>query len=761
MTLNQQSINLSMQTDALDDTVSEDWRAIPAPLIWHSPSENSLGSMPLGNGDISLNVWCQSDGRLRCYIGKTDAWDETGRLAKVGAFDLQIHPNPFGEDARFTQTLHPQTGMIEITSLTSDNELCLKVWVDANAPVIHVQADAVEPIKIQIALNLWRKHQRQLSSQENSKPAGLSTPEELQTVSADHVVDMGTDTIGWYHRNIASPWKSTLQLQSLDCLQASMTDPLMDLTFGAAMTGYDLVKKDDQTLASRTAVTHFKMRVIPLTAQTPTATDWIARLNDLKNQVAQQDIYQALVAHEKWWSDFWDRSWIDITSGLEHAKVTQAYALQRFVFACQGRGVFPIKFNGGTFTMEAPAQVASNDQSYDADYRRWGGGYWFQNTRLMYWAMLNSGDYDMMLPLFDMYLDMLPLAKARTKTYFDHGGVFFPETVTFWGTYLNGDYGLDRKDRQASQITNQFMRHYWQGALELIAMGLDYHSCAHDESFLKNRLLPLAKPIIQFYIEHYPNRDDQGKVLIKPAQSLETWHVAVNPLPDIAGLQWVLEGLLACPDAVISEPQRHAWERLRQTLPAIPTRTYTSTWEPYFEKHTALLPAYQYDLCANAENPPLYAVFPYRLFGVGKPDLDVGLATWKRREVKTSGCWSQDPIHAAMLGLANDAMRDVVKNVTDFNTTCRFPVFWDAGHDWIPDMDHGGVTMTALQRMLIQADDGKIYLMPAWPKSWDARFKLHTLDQTIVEGHVAQGELVWFKTHPSSRAKDVILCKSC
>ncbi len=26
-------------------------------IVWDSPSENSFGSLPLGNGDIGLNVW--------------------------------------------------------------------------------------------------------------------------------------------------------------------------------------------------------------------------------------------------------------------------------------------------------------------------------------------------------------------------------------------------------------------------------------------------------------------------------------------------------------------------------------------------------------------------------------------------------------------------------------------------------------------------------------------------------------------------------
>ena len=74
--------------------------------------------------------------------------------------------------------------------------------------------------------------------------------------------------------------------------------------------------------------------------------------------------------------------------------------------ACSGRGHFPIKFNGGLFT----ADWDMPDESYDADYRRWGGGYWWQNTRLIYWGLLANGDFDLMRALFRMYRDMLPLA---------------------------------------------------------------------------------------------------------------------------------------------------------------------------------------------------------------------------------------------------------------------------------------------------------------------------------------------------------------
>jgi hypothetical protein len=106
----------------------------------------------------------------------------------------------------------------------------------------------------------------------------------------------------------------------------------------------------------------------------------------------------------------------------EAAYVSQMYHLQRFVTACAGRGAYPIKFNGTLFT------VPPGPTEADPDYRRWGPGYWWQNTRLPYISLCASGDFDLQRPLFRMYADeLLPLCKYRTKLYLGHDGAYYPE----------------------------------------------------------------------------------------------------------------------------------------------------------------------------------------------------------------------------------------------------------------------------------------------------------------------------------------------
>ena len=96
----------------------------------------------------------------------------------------------------------------------------------------------------------------------------------------------------------------------------------------------------------------------------------------------------------------------------------------------------------------------------------------------------------------------------------------------------------------------------------------------------------------------------------------------------------------------------------------------------YWNKKKYLLPALQYDVLANFENPELYAVFPYRLFGVGKPDLEMGRETYARRLYKVTGCWRQDAIQAALLGSTDEAKRDVTRNFSGTHPSFRFPAIW-------------------------------------------------------------------------------------
>ena len=57
--------------------------------------------------------------------------------------------------------------------------------------------------------------------------------------------------------------------------------------------------------------------------------------------------------------------------------------------------------------------------------------------------------------------------------------------------------------------------------------------------------------------------------------------------------------------------------------------------------------------------------------------------------------------------------------------------------------------------MLIQNVGDRILLLPAWPKGWNASFRLHAPRKTVVEGRVENGKLLDLRVMPESRRKNV------
>ena len=712
-------------------------------LVWNTPSKDSSGSMPLGNGDIGLNAWVEEGGDLLFYIGKTDAWSENARLLKLGRARVRLMPNPFAKGLPFVQTLRLEHGDIAIRAGEGNRTVSIRIWIDANAPVIRVEAAGPTKFDIQITLETWRGKQRTLSEGELFSAYGMDGSPEPVTVTPDTVLPAQGDRIVWFHRNETSIWRETLGLQGMGSWARRAMDPLLNRTFGGVIKGDGLINADATTIKSREARRRYVVSCCMLTARTATAGQWVRRAEQLLARVEAQDLETARTAHVKWWRDFWNRSWIRVSGAPDADTVTRGYILQRFISACAGRGAHPVKFNGSIFTVDA----REPNENYDADYRRWGGPYWFQNTRLIYWPMLASGDFEMMQPLFRTYLDALPLAKERTRLYFGHGGAFFPETMYFWGSYANSNYGWNREGKPISQVDNTFIRWYYSCALELLAIMLDYHAFTGDREFVRRTLLPLADGVVTFYDEHYP-RSDEGKMLLKPAQSLETWPNVVDPLPDIAGLRFVLQELSAVPCDLVSQRQREQWSRLLRELPAIPTRV--TDGQPLLAPAAEILAPNQ-----NSENPELYAIFPYRLYGVSKPNLEIARATFAARRFKGNAGWQQDDTQAAFLGLAAEARQRVAARFANANPGSRFPAFWGPNFDWIPDQDHGCNGLMALQTMLLQWDGPRIFLFPAWPKEWDVEFRLHAPMNTTVEGVYRAGKLERLSVTPIERADDV------
>jgi hypothetical protein len=689
----------------------------------------SMMSMPIGTGDITANVWVERGGDLMMYIGKSDSWAESSRLLKIGRLRISLSPNPFVSGATFHETLNLIDGEISIVAGSTK----IRVWGDAMSPVIRVVIESKSGVKAKCVSELMRPVPYTLPSAKDALSEsfhGFIKGNKMPSESADKFISK-KNSIEWYHRNETSPFPMMLKLQNVPQLANKYQDPCLHRTFGAAVTGNDMQVLNDSSLVSADNAKKISLNVYALTSITETVNEWDSQLSDIISSDISKSFESLYNSHKAWWEQFWNRSWIFITGDKDAETLTRSYILQRYQMAIQSRGAYPVKFNGGSLTFDY--------EGLNGDYRRWGGGYWHQNTRQMYWPLAESGDFDLKKPLLEMYMHNLPLQTDICKSYYGHEGAFFPETTNFFGMYIQDDWGWDNPGKASD---NRYIRYHYQGALEVLCDMLDMYGYTNDESFARQNIIPFATQVIRFFDRHWPRINHTLRFI--PANAIEEYWDCLNPADYISGLTHDITRLKALPKDLVSQQLLDEWDNCLKSLPSLPM------------KDGKLMPAEEYGSKRNVENPELYSVFPYRLYGVGLPNIDVAKRTFDSRIYKLPHCWSQDAEQAALLGMTDSCTKYIMKEATSLNPDVAFPGFWKYSADYIPDFDNGGAMATALQFMCLQSLDNKIFLLPAFPKKWSVDFKLRAYNNTIVHVKTNKGQIISSDILPKQRALDVV-----
>jgi alpha-L-fucosidase 2 len=211
----------------------------PGTVLWSSSSADARGSMPAGNGDIGLNAWVEPSGDVCFFISKTDAWDENLRLLKLNKVRIKLTP-ALTVGTGFQQELKLREGAIEIR----DARAMIRIWVDANQPVLQVDFRSLDgqPLAASATLEPWRLTQQNMTGEEPSATGSTTLP----AISyPDITLPRTANRLAWYHRNVVSPWLPSMQLQKLDAIAATQTDPLLNLTMGGMVKGENWVPVTD------------------------------------------------------------------------------------------------------------------------------------------------------------------------------------------------------------------------------------------------------------------------------------------------------------------------------------------------------------------------------------------------------------------------------------------------------------------------------------------------------------------------------------
>lgn len=787
----------------------------PYNVVWTSPSKNSSESMPCGGGDLGLNVWVEN-GDLLCYLQRSGSFDENNEYLKLGRLRVRLEPNPFSAGASFRQELKLREGYVEITAsqgaavfqppgalgkalLPNDSaRTILRVWTEVHRSVVHVEVESAQPVIVHAAYENWRQADEVLPNDPGKARFGCFSWDQYpgEVIRYRDEVRHEGNRVVFYHRNRDDRllFDYAVRQQGLESVKAQLVNPQQGRTFGGIFRGegflgdgtsegrYLLTPYKAWRLRSAQAAPRHHLTLVTHLAQSPTLAAWRQAL-DAQDAAVRSSRDAARAATRAWWAEFWRRSHIVIAPDRpdENHKpwqIARNYQLFRYQLGCNARGEFPSKFNGGNFTFDP--SLVDVKRPYGPDWRAWGGGsFTAQNQRLLHWPMLKAGDADLVVPQMEFYRRALPSAMARVRAYWGHDGCLFTEhSETFglpiaagWGWSEPGATGRQRGQivpfgdprADGAQAYNSFVEHgvqangavsyHWESQLEFAFLMLEHHRFFGGDL---RPYVPFIGQAVRFFDEHYQARerlrsgqplDANGRLVIFPSTSCESYRGARNPADVIAGLSACLDSLLALDDRLVSPPDKTYYRAFLQRLPP-----YT-----YGEANgdRILLPAESWKRYQNVECPQFYPLFPFNRFSLGQDDLTVFRQTWQHGKFPKNmvQSWHQDGIFFARMGLTTAAADYNTRKLQ--NSPRRFPTFWGPGHDWVPDHNWGGSGMIGLQEMLLQTPGRRLVLLPAWPKEWDCKFKLHAPYQTTVEGRVVAGRIADLKVTPASRRADV------
>ena len=744
-----------------DDRLTE----LPASynIIWDSPSKDSLDSMPLsGRMGAGANVWVQ-DGSIWLYLAHNGAYDEQGRLLKLGCVRITPGSVTLGA-AGFRQELDLSKGTICIRQ----DGFQASLWFAGQT--LMIETDSIKPQPLEIAFATWRDQQRDGIRCDMMSAKGNFSPDQI-------IAD--ADGFEWYHRNADFP----VDVAGRARKQGIAADAVHNVTarrfFGGAMAVEGGLSKtvksavqwqfwDGKAWTGHTDASQKHRIAIALRAQQN--GDPQAWRNEAKAAIQPSAIKTARTDELNRWAEFWSRSHVLINPTAQTDDpgflVGRNYQLFRYMLACNRDGELPLLFNGGIFTTDnKPGRITGNNDDQlpiseggpiTPDFRRWMGCHFMsQNERWLGWPTLANGDADLLAPSLAFYRDRAGTAADRAKIN-GAEGVVYPEPMDIWGLccvapQTNGLCG-------APHLTYHFSM-----MLEFAWMALQAHDVL-DISI--NDELPWIEGTVLFYDTFFraetmkrtgKELGADGKLIIYPSNGLELAGGATDPIEVVCGLKRITAKLIALPE--LPPAARERLEQVQTRLPELPTGMR--------QGHLSLLSAKSWERENNKwELPEMYAAWPYRLVGITQPDtLQLARDTWETIPADRASLCKQD--YSWMANVANMAAlawpekakeRAIYKMANTDAPQARFPAFFGPGHDWLPDHNWGGSGMVGVQEMLLAPEpgpNGKLHLFPAWPPQWDVDFKLHAPGQTIVEAVLRGGKLTFLKVTPEFRMKDV------
>ncbi|BCB88480.1 fascin domain-containing protein [Phytohabitans suffuscus] len=405
--------------------------------------------------------------------------------------------------------------------------------------------------------------------------------------------------------------------------------------------------------------------------------------------------------YRNWWHAFWAKSFVQYSNSAGDADYLEnAYYLATYMIAAGGYGNYPVHFINGVFR-------ATQDNS------KWSNGYWYWNQRDVYNSFLAGNHVDLISTFNRLYSRNYNALKAYTQTRYGIDGLWVPETMGWDGNArgtVNSDYVNDTMSTGTEAAYNMYLQYRY----------------TNDTTYLRDVAYPYMREVVKFY-QRKLSVDGNGRYYMASSNAHETYWDVRNAITDLAAVRLLFPLTIAVSTQLgLDGGLRAGWQNVVSNL------------APYQISNGAYLP---HDPPSsptrNGENVALELVWPYDQTGIGYPDHQTAVNTWNVRPHPYGNVWANDHVHAARLGLGQQAFAGMKTMLQKYQ---NYPNGMTNNTNGV--FEYLGIHLAAMNESLMQSYNDKIRVFPAIPgdSSFNGKFTLLAKDGFVVSSEREAGE---------------------
>jgi len=772
-----------------------DYRALisRADLRWDKPVERSEEGMPIGNGRMGTLVWTTPD-RLRFEINRVDVYannsytnsfyerhnDYCGGCGFVDiAFDAASGA-PFPESG-FNQHLSIYDGTLQIEG----RGVTARIAAWPATDVIAVEIESARPASA--ALRMLRFDTKYFGQQ-------------LETFAREHASAVQTRNHMAISR-LEIRGKRVILTQEFREGQYCCKSAIVMAVTGRDGAP---VLSNEQEVRLGASGTARRFTFLIASAATFDEKEDVAAVAMRHIDEAEAKAGALFAEVNAWWHDFWSRGYVELSSGngdAEFAGLHYSYFL--YLMASTSRGKFPPKFNGMLWNSDGDLRTwgaqhwfanlscyyealpATNrielmdpmfdmywgmyDASTTAARQQWGSrGIYIAETS--YFDGLEKLPDDIAAEMSDLYLLKKPWDR-RSDRFRDFAQTRHPHSSRWnWiesSGWTNGRWTIT--ERGSGPFGN--VSHILGSTAKVAYLFWRRYEFTLDTEFLRARAYPMLRGAAEFY-RNFPNLEKgaDGKYHIHGVNSNESVWGTRDTDEDLSAMRGVLGALLRASEILNADAEmRPVWSEFLANLAPLPDsansealrpadyagpRVFVRGLKPAVKAGNALLPdanslpMWFFDLC-NVESKDR------ELLALANTTFDSSFRNGIGESTQVS-VLSKLAIAAASLGRA-DAVRHLIPNQFRALAPERATAYKGGGvlanrmtlreGPQALDAERLGRASEALHLALLQSnppapgEDPVIHVFPAWPKEWNARYRLAARGAFIVSSSCREGKI--------------------